>query len=82
MTKGRVVPPSTVVAEQEPFFITLGGPNAHDSSVEKHFQERAAEPQVPPLRFAPVGACDFIDFSRFWRHLRVLFSASVFSKNQ
>ena len=23
--------------------------------VEKHFQERAAEPQVPPLRCAPVG---------------------------
>jgi hypothetical protein len=21
--------------------------------VEKHFQERSAEPQVPPLRFAP-----------------------------
>ena len=34
MTKGRVVPPSTVVAEQEPFFITLGGPKAYDSSVE------------------------------------------------
>jgi hypothetical protein len=40
------------------------------------------KPQVPPLRYAPVGVCDFIDFSRFWRHLRVLFSASVFSKNQ
>jgi hypothetical protein len=24
-------------------------------SLEKHFQERAAEPQVPPLRCAPVG---------------------------
>jgi hypothetical protein len=36
-------------------FIFLGGPQAHDSSVEKHFQERAAEPQVPPLRCAPVG---------------------------
>ena len=24
-------------------------------SVEKHFQGRAAEPQVPPLRYAPVG---------------------------
>jgi hypothetical protein len=23
----------------EAFFITLGGPQAHDSSVEKHFQE-------------------------------------------
>jgi hypothetical protein len=29
------VPPSTVVAEQEPFFITKGGPKANDSSVEK-----------------------------------------------
>jgi hypothetical protein len=28
---------------------------SHTSSVEKHFQERAAEPQVPPLRCAPVG---------------------------
>ena len=26
MTKGKAVPPSTVVVEQEPFFITLGGP--------------------------------------------------------
>src|SRR5580658_2218053 len=55
MIKGRAVPPSTVVAEQKPFFITLGGPKAHDSSVEKHSQESAAEPQVPPLRCAPVG---------------------------
>jgi hypothetical protein len=54
MTKGRVVPPSTVVAEQEPFFITLGGPKAHDSSVEKHSQERGAEPQISPLRCASV----------------------------
>ncbi len=26
--------PGRVVAEQKPFFITLGGPKAHDSSVE------------------------------------------------
>jgi hypothetical protein len=26
--------PGTLVAEQEPFFITLGGPQAHDSSFE------------------------------------------------
>jgi len=31
MTKGRAVLPGRVVAEQEPFFITLGGPQAHDS---------------------------------------------------
>jgi hypothetical protein len=32
MTKGRAALPATVVAEQEPFFIALGGPKAHDSS--------------------------------------------------
>jgi hypothetical protein len=32
MTKGRPALPATVVAEQDPFFITLGGPLAHDSS--------------------------------------------------
>src|SRR5580658_9446726 len=82
MIKGRAVPPSTVVAEQKPFFITLGGPKAHDSSVEKHSQESAAEPQVPPLRCAPVGVCDFIDFSRSWKHLSFLFSPSVFFENE
>jgi hypothetical protein len=30
MTKGRVVPPGTVAAEQESLFISLGGPKAHD----------------------------------------------------
>src|ERR1700733_7506633 len=32
MTKGRATLPATVVAEQDPFFIALGGPKAHDSS--------------------------------------------------
>jgi hypothetical protein len=32
MTKGRAVLPGKVVAEQEPFFITLSAPQAHDSS--------------------------------------------------
>ena len=32
MTKGRAALPTTVVAEQDPFFIALGGPKAHDSS--------------------------------------------------
>ena len=32
MTKGRAALPAKVVAEQDPFFITLGGPKAHDSS--------------------------------------------------
>ena len=34
MTKGRAALPATVVAEQDPFFIALGGPKAHDSPVE------------------------------------------------
>jgi hypothetical protein len=46
--------PGKLVAEQEPGFITLGGPKARDSSVEKHFQERTAGPQISPLRCAPV----------------------------
>jgi hypothetical protein len=32
MTKGRAVLPGRVVAEEKRFFISLGGPNAHDSS--------------------------------------------------
>src|SRR6202789_797909 len=32
MTKGRAALPATVVAEQDTFFIALGGPLAHDSS--------------------------------------------------
>ena len=32
-------------------------------SVEKHLNERSAEPQVPPLRFAPVG------MTRKWKRL-------------
>ena len=32
MTKGRAALPATVVAEQDPFFIALGGPKAHDFS--------------------------------------------------
>jgi hypothetical protein len=32
MTKGRAALPLSVVAEQKLFFITLGGPKAHDFS--------------------------------------------------
>ena len=32
MTRGSAVLPGTVVAERELFFITLGGPEAHDPS--------------------------------------------------
>jgi hypothetical protein len=35
MTKGRAALPLSVVAEQDPFFIALGGPKAHDSSGRK-----------------------------------------------
>jgi hypothetical protein len=49
MTKGRAALPGRVVAEQEPFFITLGGPKAHDNSVEKTFPRRIRRPQVPAL---------------------------------
>jgi hypothetical protein len=31
-------------------FITFGGPEAMILPVEKHFQERSAELQIPPLR--------------------------------
>ena len=31
---------------------------------------------------APVGVCDFIDFSRSWKHLSFLFSPSVFFENE
>ena len=54
MAKGRTALPTTVVAEQGPFFIALGGPKAHDSSGRKHSQERSAGPQISPLRCAPV----------------------------
>jgi hypothetical protein len=51
MTKGRAVLPATVVAEQDAFFITMGGPQSHDSSVEKHFQERVSTQRS--LHYAP-----------------------------
>jgi hypothetical protein len=37
-----------------------------------------------PLRScgALVGVCDFIDFSRSWKHLSFLFSPSVFFENE
>jgi hypothetical protein len=43
MTKGRAVLPGTVVAEQEQLFITLGGPQAHDSSVENKLRSPSIE---------------------------------------
>jgi hypothetical protein len=38
MTKGRAVLRGRVAAEQEPFFIASGGPEAHDLSVENELQ--------------------------------------------
>src|ERR1700734_1001825 len=60
MTKGRAALPLSVVAEQDPFFIALGGPKAHDSSGRDdkgeswRFQENPLTPQISPLRCAPV----------------------------
>ena len=49
MTKGRAALPATVVAEQDPFFIALGGPKAHDCSGEKWGLEggRGGSPVLP-----------------------------------
>jgi hypothetical protein len=49
MTKGRVVFPWRAMAGLKVLFITLSGPQAHDSSVEKHFQEWSPELQIPTL---------------------------------
>src|ERR1700689_407923 len=40
MTKGRAAPPLSMVAEQNPVFITLGGPTAHNFSGRKTFPEK------------------------------------------
>src|SRR3984885_456296 len=53
MTKGRAPLPLSVVAEQDPFFIALGGLKAQDSSVEKHSQERSADTADLSTRCAP-----------------------------
>jgi hypothetical protein len=50
MTKRRVALPASVVAEQEPFFIALGGPKAHDSYGRKIFPEKDLTPRISPLR--------------------------------
>src|SRR5580700_3437751 len=55
MTKGRAALPLSVVAEQDPLFIALGGPKAHDSSGRKTLpREGPLTPQISPLRCAPV----------------------------
>jgi hypothetical protein len=63
MTKGRAPLSATVVAEQAPYFIALGGPLAHDFFVEMTKGRPAmilssgletGRPQISPLRCAPV----------------------------
>jgi hypothetical protein len=46
MTKERATFQWKVVSEPKVFFITLGGPQAHDYSVEKHIQEGASTQSV------------------------------------
>jgi hypothetical protein len=46
MTKGRLALPATVVAEQDPLFIALGGPLAHDSSSRDDKGERGCGPTL------------------------------------
>src|ERR1700761_9495878 len=43
-------------------------------SVPKHFQKRVAEPQVPPLRFAPVGMTILVCPQELRREIRHLAS--------
>jgi hypothetical protein len=55
MTKERAALPLSVVAEQDLFFIALGGPKAHDSSGRDDIpREGPLTPQISPLRCAPV----------------------------
>src|SRR6202021_1534209 len=49
MTKGRAALPARVVAGQT-FFITVGGPTAHDFSGRNIFRKGPLTPQISPLR--------------------------------
>ena len=55
MAKGGGTLPLRAVAKQKAFSTTVGGPQDHEDSVEKHLHERSAELQIPRLRCAPVG---------------------------
>jgi hypothetical protein len=46
MTKGRAALPATVVAEQDPFFITLGGPKARDFCGRDDYEEGDASSDI------------------------------------
>jgi hypothetical protein len=52
MTKGRAVPPSTVVAGQEPFFITLG--ERPMTPLSKTYPRKSIHTEISPLRCASV----------------------------
>src|SRR5580693_8344831 len=70
MTKGRTALPTTVVAEQDPFFIALRGPKAHDSSGRKTFPGKVrwtADLSTPLLRSS--GRDDKRGGRRFQRQL-------------
>jgi hypothetical protein len=54
MTKGRAALPLSMVAEQDPFFIALGGPKAHDSSGRDDKGEGRCSPQLGFGDFEPV----------------------------
>jgi hypothetical protein len=58
MTKGRAALPASVVTEQDPFFIALGGPKAHDSSGRddnsvEHASASTGYPCSPPYNCHP-----------------------------
>ena len=65
MTKGRAVLPLSVVAEQKLFFITLGGPKAHDFSGRDDKGEGGASSESSCLTdvFDPLGWVDDHDSS-------------------
>jgi hypothetical protein len=52
MTKGRAALPTTVVAEQDPLFIALGGPKAHDSSGRDDKGEAALPAKLVGLKLS------------------------------
>jgi hypothetical protein len=57
MTKGRAALPATVVAEQDPFFIALGGPKPHDSSGRDDKGEGGCVPQRQPDETQTADLC-------------------------
>jgi hypothetical protein len=54
MTKVRATLPWESGLGQKTFFITLGGPQAHDSSGRKTSPGRGVNTEISPLRFASV----------------------------